>query len=188
MMKKLWTLLLAWCGWTYDPVDPSAAPYVQKAVMIMAPHTSFYDFFVGAGDIFKLGINSRIFIKKELFNFFTKPFLRWVGAVPVDRTNSAKGNALVETAVKYFNQEKKFTLVITPEGTRKAVKKWKRGFYMIAVEAKVPILLTYIDYKTKHMGVGPAFWPTGDYEADLPKIKAFYNDKNAKHPEGWDNG
>lgn len=169
-------------------MDPCATPYVQRCVMIMAPHTSFNDFFVGAGLLFKLGTNNKIFIKKELFNFFTKPFMRWVGAVPVDRANSAKGNALVETAVKYFTQEERFTLVITPEGTRKAVKKWKRGFYQIAMTAKVPILLTYIDYKTKHMGVGPAFWPTGDYDADFPKIKAFYNDKTAKHPEGWYQG
>lgn len=169
-------------------MEPSAAPYVQRAVMIMAPHTSFDDFFVGAGCLFKLGVNYRIFVKKELFNFVTKPFMRWVGAVPVDRANSAKGNALIETAVKYFNKEEHFTLLITPEGTRKAVTKWKRGFYHIAMKANVPILLTYIDYKTKHMGVGPAFWPTGDYNADFPKIKAFYNDKNAKHPEGWHRG
>jgi 1-acyl-sn-glycerol-3-phosphate acyltransferase len=184
-MKKLWTQILIWFGWTYAETDPSAVPYVQHSVMIMAPHTSIYDFLLGAGCIFKLKMNARVFVKKEFFNWFTRRFLTYCGAVPVDRSNAMAGHGLVEQAVHYFNTEEHFTLVIAPEGTRKPVKRWKRGFYEIAMEAHVPIIFTYVDYKTRRLGLGPVFWPTGDFDADMPKIMEFYKDKTPRHPERY---
>lgn len=184
-MKKLWINIVKLFGWTFDDTDASGEPYVQHCVIIMAPHTSIYDFLLGAGCIFRLQINGRIFIKKEFFNWFTRPLLNWCGAIPVNREDAVAGHGLIEQAVSHFNAEKRFTLVITPEGTRKSVKRWKRGFYQISMEAHVPLLLAYVDYKTRHLGVGPAFWPTGDFDADMPKIMAFYQGITARHPEQY---
>ena len=184
-MKQLWVKILKCLGWTFDPVHPSSVPHLHHSVMIMAPHTSNLDFFVGAGCLFNIRVDARIFIKKESFNVLTRRLLRACGAVPVDRANARSAEGMVETAVRHFQQEERFTLVITPEGTRKRVRRWKRGFYQIACRAQVPILLTYIDYRTKHTGVGPAFFPTGDYEADMRQIMRHYESITPKHPENY---
>jgi 1-acyl-sn-glycerol-3-phosphate acyltransferase len=76
-------------------------------------------------------------------------------------------------------------VVITPEGTRKFVKQWKRGFYLIAMDAKVPIILSFIDYRDKTGGIGPVFYPTGDYNKDMEFIYQFYSSKTARHPENF---
>lgn len=182
-MKKLWTWIVRLHGWKYDVPEKGTRPEIYHSVMIMAPHTAIADFFLGAGCIWKLGLNPRIFMKKEFFNCFTRGILTRLGVVAVDRGNTH--NNLVPRAVECFAKNEKVTFVITPEGTRKKVLRWKRGFYEIAAEAKVPIVLTYIDFKTKTMGVGPTFYPTGDFHADLPKIMAYYHNIGPKHPEGW---
>ncbi|MDY5968758.1 MAG: 1-acyl-sn-glycerol-3-phosphate acyltransferase [Bacteroidales bacterium] len=184
-MNKVWSNTIKCLGWTYDPVDPTSLPYIHHCVIIMAPHTSNADFFVGAGFLFSLQIEARIFIKKESFNFFTRHFLKACGAIPVDRAHARSAEGMVNTAVKHFNENERFTLVLTPEGTRKRVKRWKRGFYQIACQANVPILLSYIDFKSKHVGIGPAFFPTGDFNADMPKIMKFYENISPKHPEKY---
>jgi 1-acyl-sn-glycerol-3-phosphate acyltransferase len=90
---------------------------------------------------------------------------------------------LVEQVVDEFNQSKQFALVITPEGTRRRVDKWKTGFYRIALGAGTPIVLGYADYEKREIGVGPAFYPTGNLEEDMEKIQAFYKGIVAKHPD-----
>lgn len=171
-------------GWKADiPADMSSRPELQRAVYVLAPHTSFWDFFIGLACVQQMGINAHIFMKKEFFNFITKPFLRHWGVIPVDRGNTK--NNLIGKAVQHFYQEERFVTIICPEGTRKAVKRWKRGFYEIALQSQVPIVCTYIDYRTKRMGVGPAFMPTGDFQEDIKSIMAFYQDKTAKNPAGF---
>ncbi|MBR1792806.1 MAG: 1-acyl-sn-glycerol-3-phosphate acyltransferase [Bacteroidales bacterium] len=181
-MKRIWMGIVRICGWKYNIPECGTRPELQHCVIAVAPHTSIDDFFLGACCLWKLGINFRIFIKKEFFNKFTRVILDKL-AIPVDRGN--RSNGLVAQAVKYFNENDDFALVVTPEGTRKAVKRWKRGFYEIAVEAKVPIVLAYVDYGKKTMGVGPTFYPTGDFSADLPKIMDFYKDITPRHKEGY---
>lgn len=179
-MKKLIITLVRLFGWKYD-LPAEERPELKRAVYIMAPHTSFWDFFLGASCIWHMKVDARFFMKKEFFNFFTTPFLNAWGVIPVDRGNTK--NHLVDLAVDYFAKENDFVMIVTPEGTRQPVKRWKQGFYHIALKAQVPVILTYIDYKTKHMGVGPTFIPTGDYNSDIRQIMAFYQDKNAKFPE-----
>ena len=82
-----------------------------------------------------------------------------------------------------FQKTDSLFITITPEGTRSLNRNWKRGFYYIAEHAHVPIALGFLDYKNKIGGVGGIFMPTGDYEADLKHIEAFYFDKEARHPE-----
>lgn len=181
-MKKLIIFIVKLLGWEFN-LPNLERPELKRSVYIMAPHTSFWDFFLGASCIWHMGVPARFFMKKEFFNFITTPFLNAWGVIPVDRGNTK--NNLVGQAVEHFNSEKEFVMIVTPEGTRKAVKRWKRGFYEIASQANVPIILTYIDYKYRRMGIGPTFYPTGDFQSDIQEIMKFYQDKNARHPEGF---
>lgn len=183
-MKKIWIGIASLCGWKFDIPAEGERAELQRGVYIEAPHTSICDFFLGAACVWKLNVNARIFMKKEFFNWFTRRALTHFGVVPVDRGN--RHNGLVGQAVKQFSENERMVFVITPEGTRKKVKRWKRGFYEIATQANVPIILTYIDYGRKVMGVGPAFYPTGDFDADMPQIMDFYRNIRARHPERFD--
>lgn len=170
-------------GWRFNIPTAASRPELERCVMIMAPHTSVSDFFLGAACLWKLGVNFRIFMKKEYFTPVMGPMLRRIGVVPVDRGN--RSNGLVQQAVAAFGREERFVMVITPEGTRKATRHWKRGFYEIAREARVPIVLTYIDYGKREMGVGPVFEPTDEWETDIRAIKDYYRNVTARHPEDF---
>ena len=90
---------------------------------------------------------------------------------------------LAEQLVERFNNSDELVLVITPEGTRKLVKRWKRGFHHIASAAHIPIVFAYVDYKTRTMGIGTTLYPTDDYQADLEIIKNFYRGMEGRNPE-----
>ena len=98
--------------------------------------------------------------------------MRRLGGIPIDR--SARGN-VVDATVATFGKVDRMALVIPPSGTRSEVSTWKTGFYHIAVGAKVPLVLCFIDYKRREIGVASVFQPSGDYQADLPKIMAVYD-------------
>lgn len=168
-------------GWKFVIPDHKDRPEIDRCVVAVAPHTCIEDFFVGAAVLMNAKVNFRIFMKKEFFNWFTGPILRKLGVIPVDRGNTHNG--LVEKAVEAFKNNEKISIVLTPEGTRKAVKRWKRGFYEIAVQANVPIMLAYMDFAKKEAGYGPTFYPSGNWEDDLPKIMKFYENITGKFPE-----
>ena len=182
-MKKIWIALVKLRGWKFHIPDRAERPEIDHCVLIMAPHTAAADYFVGAAVLYAAGTNPRIFIKKEFFNWFTRPILRHFGAVEVDRGN--RKNNLVQRATEVLKNDDNALVVITPEGTRKAVKRFKRGFYDIAMQAGVPIVLGWIDYQKKEAGYGPSLMPSGDYDADFAKIIDFFRPIHAKHPEGW---
>ena len=182
-LKRVWTGTVRLCGWHYEEPSAEVAEHVDRCVIIMAPHTAIADYLLGAGYLWKLGVNCRILIKKEFFRWPLGGLLRRYGAIPVDRGNPRDG--MIERSLEGFRDNERFSLVITPEGTRKAVKRWKRGFYEIATRAGVPVLLSYIDYKKKTMGFKGVFYPTGDYDTDIKEIKRYYIDAAPKHPEGW---
>lgn len=179
-MKRFWISVVTMFGWKFD-IPTELTPEHKHSVYIMAPHTSILDFFLGAACVWKLGINARFFIKKEFYNKLTRRFLDRCGVIPVDRGN--RNNNLVTRAVQFYENNTEGIVIITPEGTRKWVKRWKRGFYEIALQANVPIVLTYVDFGTRHMGVGPIFHPTGEFNDDMREIIKFYQDKTARHPE-----
>jgi hypothetical protein len=84
-----------------------------------------------------------------------------------------------------FKKYDDLNIIITPEGTRKLVNNWKRGFYYIAQKANVPIVLGFLDFKKKELGFGPMLYPTGNYEEDWKEMEKFYRGINAKHPERY---
>lgn len=154
-------------------------PEMKKCVVIEAPHTSMWDFVWGRCGLWLLGVNARFLIKKEVFVFPISGLLKRLGGIPIDR---GRRNNVVDQIVEEFKNNDDFSLVITPEGTRKHTETWKRGFYYIALKAEVPIYLGWLDYEKKQGGAGKIFYPTGDYEKDIQVIQDFYKDKVAKYP------
>lgn len=177
-MKVISKLIFWLSGWKIVGAKPEG---LQKFVMIAAPHTSNWDFVYARAAFYLMDIPLKYTIKKELFFFPLGWVLRKMGGIPINRSKK-KGNMVAQMA-QNFETHSKLALMVTPEGTRSYAEKWKKGFYYIALEAKVPILLGYLDYKKKEAGIGPCIEPSGDYESDLEKIQAFYRKITAKYPK-----
>ena len=169
--------------WVFKVLGWKAVVTVEeppKSVICVAPHTSNWDFIIGKLYYWSLGRQSSFLMKKSWFFFPAGILLRSMGGIAVDRS---KRTSVTEQMAEEFNKHESFHLAITPEGTRKLISKWKMGFYHIAVQAKVPIQLAYIDYAKKEMGISGILYPSDDEEADLVIIQAFYKTVNPKHPE-----
>ncbi|MGP1666452.1 MAG: 1-acyl-sn-glycerol-3-phosphate acyltransferase [Rhodanobacter sp.] len=154
-------------GWSFVGEFPD----VRRAVMIAAPHSSWWDGIWGL--LLKVGIGAEIHFlgKQELFSGPLGGLLRRLGGIPVDRA-AAKG--VVEQMVDQFHNHEQLWIGLAPEGTRKAVKRWRSGFWHIAHDAKVPIVTTWFNYPDKTMGVGPLFHTSEDIDADMARLRAFY--------------
>lgn len=152
----------------------------KKAVVAMAPHTSNLDFLIGWLGYTSLGIRSHFLIKKEIFKWYSSSIIKIMGGIPVDRKHS---NNVVMQVTDEFHKRKVFIVTITPEGTRRLVSNWKRGYYHIAMSAGVPICLGFLDYKKKEGGFGPCFTPSGNYEKDFRLLEDFYSTKTPRYPD-----
>ena len=178
-MQKFGKLIMKMGGWD---MIADVTPDMHNAVIIEAPHTSMWDFVWGRAGLWMLGIRCHFLIKKELFFFPLGPILKALGAVPVDRGHD--GKKFFDDIITQLKTDKNFSLVLTPEGTRKLSKNWKKGFYFIASESQRPIYMAYLNYKDKKCGIGDrAIIPSGDFQKDFAIIEDFYKDKVAKHPE-----
>ena len=156
-------------GWTVQGVLPAKA---HKAVLIAAPHTSNWDLPYTLMVAFALRLNIYWMGKAGIFRFPFRGLMLWLGGIPVDRS---RANNLVAASAQAIRQANgPLQLVVPPEGTRGKTRYWKTGFHHIAVAAGVPIVLSYMDYGRKVTGIGPIFVPTGDIDADMLRIKAFY--------------
>lgn len=161
-------LLLLWLiGWRIR----GAFPNIPKAVVIAAPHTSNYDGIVAFGVVFGVGVRFSIMAKHTLFNWPFGGLMRWLGCIPIDR--EAAGD-VVGQSVRRFREREQLWLGVAPEGTRKGADEWKSGFYRIALEAGVPILILGFNYAQRELVILGTFQPTGDWEADLPRIVEHY--------------
>ena len=153
---------------------------VTKCILMVMPHTSNFDFFIG---IFTRGIMNmemNFVAKKELFVFPFGYYFKNVGGAALDRSG---GKNLVDTIVDIFNSRKVFRLAIAPEGTRKKVTELKTGFYYIALKANVPIIPVAFDYGKKEVKIGTPFHPTGNYDQDIKELTIFFKDVKGKNPE-----
>ena len=162
-------------GWRIE----GKLPDLPKFVLIGAPHTSNWDFLLFLGVIFSLRANVHFMGKAELFRFPHGWFFRYCGGVPVDRK---KSTGLVEQMVKAANESKNFILTIAPEGTRHQVVEWKRGFYHIAKNAGIPIVMAVVDGRHRTVRIGQVFHPTGDMEEDMKTIKGYFDGIVGIHP------
>jgi 1-acyl-sn-glycerol-3-phosphate acyltransferase len=177
MNKSISRFIMKAIGWK---VVNNLPPDVKKCVVMMAPHTSNWDFFIGWLGYSTLGIHSKYLVKKEAFVFPLGSILKAMGGIPVNRKSSTN---IVLQVGEMFGKTDNLIITITPEGTRSLTRNWKRGYYYIAEHAGVPIALGFLDYKNKIGGMGKVIYPSGNYEADLKEIESFYADKQARHPE-----
>lgn len=176
--KLLAKLIFKVSGWK---LNGNLSPENRRCVMVAAPHTSNWDFIYARAAFYLMEAPIRFTIKKEFMAFPFGPLLKAMGALPIDRF---KNTRMVDAMVRIFKETPgDMCVLVTPEGTRKYQPRWRRGFYYVALGAGVPIVLGYLDYAKKEAGVGPTIYPTGDIEADLEKIMAFYRTKTAKFPE-----
>jgi 1-acyl-sn-glycerol-3-phosphate acyltransferase len=167
----LWML-----GWRVQGALPADTP---KSVLIAAPHTSNWDLPYTLMVAFALRLNIYWMGKSSIFNWPFGAVMRWLGGIAVNREKN--NNLVAASAAALRAADGTLQLVVPPEGTRGKTRHWKTGFYFIALEAQVPIILAFMDYERKLSGLGPVFTPTGDVETDMAKIKLFYADIKGKH-------
>jgi len=170
---KFFLLLLRWKG-------VGELPNVNKCVLIVAPHTSNWDFVIGISIYLAYGIDGHWFGKHTIFKSTFGKLLKWLGGIPVERKAQ---HGFVEQLIEMFKESDQMILALSPEGTRKKTKHWKKGYYYIALGAKVPIFLVSLDYKRRELEFGPLITPNGNYEEQAAEIKAYYNTKTPKKPD-----
>jgi 1-acyl-sn-glycerol-3-phosphate acyltransferase len=178
MLRWFWKLSGKLSGWNFAGKYPF---HLKKLVIAAAPHTSSSDVWIGLAARSVLRLEHIKFLgKKELFKNGLGWLFRSLGAVPVDRSAP---NGVVGQVVDMLNANESFTIALAPEGTRKKVEKLKTGFYQIAKQAQVPILLIGIDFGTKTLRFSELIYPTSDESADFDKIIGFFASIDGKYPE-----
>ncbi len=180
-LRAVSKLVLKLNGWKVEGALPPSAP---KCVMIAAPHTSNWDLPYTLMAAFVLDLKPYWMGKQSIFKPPFGPLMRWMGGIAVNRDKSS--NMVAASAEALVAAEGALQLIVPPEGTRSKVRYWKTGFYYIALTAKVPIVLAYMDYSRKVTGLGPLFHPTGDIEKDMQAIKAFYAPFKGKNADQFD--
>jgi len=184
MKKIIGSIVLKILGWKIVP--DGDLNQLDRCILVEAPHTSNWDYLIGVMMFWKLGKRLKVIIKDSHTKAFYGGIIKSIGAIGIDRS---KKNHLVETVTEEFNSGKKFSLVITPEGTRSYVKKWKLGFYYMAKQARVPIVLAAGDYKHKVGKIGHLIsvedLETRSMESILDEIEDYFKDITAKHPENY---
>ena len=161
-------------GWKFYGSWPAG---LKKAVIIVMPHTSWHDFYIGLLVRRILEVDIKFVAKKELFKPPFGWYFKWMGGTSLDRT---AGQNKVEAIAALFDQKEEFRLAIAPEGTRKKVTEWKTGFYYIAKTADVPIVMIAFDFGRKRIKVSKSLDPSNDKEYDFNKIKEFYKETIGK--------
>lgn len=174
MKKLIGRLYLACGGWR----QIGSCPDLKRYVLVAAPHTSGWDLPPLLGFAWINGIKLSWMGKHTLFSGRFGWFLRWLGGIPIDRRAS---NNVVSQMVEHFAGTDTLILAIPAEGTRTCRRYWKSGFYHIAKEAGVPIVLTALDWSRKEGGFGPTLWPSGDVAADMDRVREFYRDRQGKY-------
>jgi 1-acyl-sn-glycerol-3-phosphate acyltransferase len=180
MFRVLAKLMLRLLGWKTKPLGPFPVE-AKKYVIIVAPHTSGWDFVIGV--LYRSALRlekARYLGKKELFK---PPFgfiFRWLGGTPVDRSMSSN---MVDEVVKIFNRHDEFAIALSPEGTRQRVERLKTGFYNIAKMARVPIIMVGLDFKNKQVLFSEPFYTSDSQQEDFERIIQFFGPVQGKYPE-----
>lgn len=178
MIKFILASLYKLAGWKVQGHKPH---HLKKYVVIVAPHTSNWDFFVGWAARNVIGFRPNFLAKDSLFKIpFLGFFFRFIGGVPVDRS---KKTNMVDQVVQLYKEKEEFIMTIAPEGTRSYSPQWKTGFYRIAHQANVPIVKIGFDYASKTVFVDEPFYPSGDMEKDIAMLKEHFKQFTGKNPE-----
>jgi 1-acyl-sn-glycerol-3-phosphate acyltransferase len=178
LLRGLSLGFLKLAGWKVTGQLPANG---RTCVLIAAPHTSNWDLPYTLMVAFALRLNIYWMGKEQIFKPPFRSLMMWLGGLPVRRENA--NNVVAASVLALQSSDGPVQLVVPPEGTRSKVRYWKTGFYYIALGAKVPIVMAYMDYERKISGLGPVFQPSGDIEADMVSIKAFYAPFKGRNPD-----
>ncbi len=178
MKRSLCRGILRILGWKIGPEGDN----LPKSVICVAPHTSNLDFTLGQLFYGAIGKKAKFFIKAEWFVFPMNIIFKSMGGIPVSRS---KSSSITDRMSEEFARCESLHLAIAPEGTRKQVTEWKKGFYYIALKANVPIQVAYIDYEKKEIGFKATFHPTGNADEDIRAIRAMYNGIKGHHEQNF---
>jgi 1-acyl-sn-glycerol-3-phosphate acyltransferase len=178
-LRVLSKIILKIIRWRVDgslPVDQ------KKYVLIVAPHTSNWDFFLFVLTVSVLRLQPSVLIKDTIFIGPLGWFLRYCGAIPVNRKQAG---SLVTYISGIYAEREEFVLIITPEGTRSPNANWKRGFHHVARAAEVPILVVYVDSAVRTIGIEGLMEPSEDVDGDMQKLKTFFDGKKGLKPGNY---
>jgi len=175
-MRGLSRMVFRLQGWKIEGQFPED----KKFIVIGAPHTSNWDAMYMIGTGFLLKSEFRWLVKDSVIDSPVGRLALWGGAMPIDRSHKDKQ---VEGIVQRIEQMDEVILIISPEGSRSKVKRWKTGFYHIAIGANLPVVPCFLDYPSKVIGIGPAVHLTGDLEKDMTSLGELYNPQWAKYPD-----
>jgi len=157
-------------------------PAIKKSIVIFAPHTSYYDALYGKLVINEIGIKHIFLSKKELFKFPMNIPMRLYGSIPV---RGIKGNNAIYQVVKMLERNQSLHIILSPEGAINKVPEWYMGFYYMALKANVPIVVAYLDYKRKEIGIKGVIDNLENRETVIQQINFLYKDVAAKYPENF---
>ena len=177
-MPAIAAWLLRAIGWRIE----GSLPPLPKFVLIVAPHTSNWDFWIGLLAMFILDLRASWLGKHTLFFFPAGPILRWLGGEPIDRSAH---HGTVEAAIERFHTRPAWVIAIAPEGTRKLVPRWKTGFHRIALGAGVPIVPVWIDYPNRVLGIGAPVPADSDEELGVARVQRLFRREMARFPERY---
>lgn len=169
--------LLGLMGWRFVDTYPHE---IQKMLILVAPHTTSIDFWIGIFINFGWRMRGQFYAKEELFSGLKGRLLRRWGGLPIKRSG---GNNMVQTIVNDIKGADRRILVIAPEGTRDKVAHFKSGFYHIAHGAQIPILPAIFDYEKKEVRLKDLYYTTGDAQHDIETIESYYRGIKGKYPE-----
>ncbi len=176
MLSRLSMWILNVLGWTIRADLPS----IKKYVAIAAPHTSNWDFPLGILAAKAINLKVHWMGKHTLFRWPFGWFFRAIGGTPVNRDG---GQNYIKQMTDLFERSEQLVLALAPEGTRTKTDHWKTGFHFIARAANVPIMMVYLDFGNKQLGISDLFYPGEDIEADFAQIRLFYANRRGKNPE-----
>ncbi len=171
-------ILTGWMGYKINVT----IPHPQKYIIALAPHTSNWDFVLGILYSRSMGFKCDFMMKKSWFFWPMGYIMKALGGIPVERS---KKMSLTDQLAKVAKERETFHLCITPEGTRKRVTEWKKGFYYIALKAEIPILLYAIDYKKKLIECTKIIMPNGNFEEQIIEIKEYFKNTIGKIPQNF---
>ena len=169
-------LLYKKMGWSIEVTQD----HPDKYIICLAPHTSNWDFVIGQLYTRAEGMKNNFLMKKEWFFWPLGVLFRHLGGIPVYRS---KKSSMTDSLAEAAKQAEHLVLCITPEGTRQPTDEWKKGFYYIALNAQIPVLLYGLDYERKLIRCTRSFIPSGNIETDMQEIKSYFKDFKGKKPE-----
>ena len=165
--RALGRILMTLAGWRFE----GGFPDLPKFVIVVAPHTSNWDFLVGMRALFALGLRTSFIAKHTLFRGAAGAWLRHMGGIAVNR---AAPHGVVDEVVTRFRERERFLVALTPSGTRRLDAPWRMGFYHFALGASVPIVPVAFDYAARLIRIGAPLALAGDLEQDLAPLRRFY--------------